>query len=176
MLKKIKSFSYSASKDAKILILGSMPGEESLRQQQYYAHPRNLFWEFMGDMFGFDKSIPYSMRLEKLKQNKIALWDVVYQCKRPGSLDSEIKISTTEPNDFVSFFEKYKGIKTVFFNGKKAEALFKRFIIKKNLLINYNLSFYQLPSTSPANASITREIKIKEWSKILNVFSDNMLS
>jgi len=80
-----------ASHDAKILILGSMPSRESLRQQQYYAHPRNAFWPIMAKTLGFDGSRPYPERLEALKAHHIALWDVAGQCVRPGSLDADIR-------------------------------------------------------------------------------------
>jgi len=162
----LKSFNYVASENAVILILGSMPGEESLRRRQYYAHPRNLFWDIMGQMFDIDKTLPYLERLTKLKQNRIALWDVVSQCRRKGSLDSNIDITSTEPNDFVSFFQSHRNIHTVFFNGRKAEELFHRFVLKKQLLEYVSLNYCLLPSTSPANASISRKIKLERWMKI----------
>ena len=160
---KLKSFNYAASKNATAVILGSMPGVESLLQQQYYAHPRNMFWDIMEQMFGIDKSLPYLKRLTELKHNRIALWDVVYQCRRKGSLDSNIEISSTEPNDFVSFFKAYSNIHTVFFNGKKAEDLFSRFVLRKQLLTDITLNYYTLPSTSPANASIPKKVKLERW-------------
>ncbi len=172
----LKSFNYVASEDAVVLILGSMPGVESLLQQEYYAHPRNLFWNIMEQMFGLDKNLPYQERLAILKQNKIALWDVVYQCRRKGSLDSHIEIHSTEPNDFVSFFQTYRNIHTVFFNGKKAYELFNRFILKKRLLLHLNLNFYQLPSTSPANASISKKIKLEQWIKVKDLLQFNVVS
>ena len=163
---KLKSFNYVSSENAVVLILGSMPGRESLRQQQYYAHSMNMFWDIMGQMFDFDKTLPYQERLTKLKLNRIALWDVVSECRRIGSLDSNIDITSTSANDFVSFFQHYSNIRNVFFNGKKAEDLFKRFVLKKGLLKHVNLTYYYLPSTSPANASILREVKLERWMKV----------
>ena len=160
---KLKSFNYVASKNATVLILGSMPGVESLLQQEYYAHSRNIFWNIMEQMFGIDKTLPYLERLTELKKNRIALWDVVWQCKRKGSLDSNIDITSTEPNDFVTFFKTFSNIHTVFFNGKKAEDLFRRFVLKKRLLTDVSLTYCSLPSTSPANASISREVKFERW-------------
>jgi double-stranded uracil-DNA glycosylase len=163
---KLKSFNYVSSENAVVLILGSMPGKESLLQQQYYAHPRNLFWDIMEQMLGINKSLPYQERLTKLKQNRIALWDVVSECRRKGSLDSNIDITSASANDFVSFFQHYNNIRNVFFNGKKAENLFKYFVLKKGLLEHVNLTYYYLPSTSPANASISREVKLEQWMKV----------
>ena len=98
----ISSFPPVARKDARTLILGSMPGQASLDAGQYYAHPRNLFWTFMGDLVGAKPTLIYSDRLEMLLKAKIALWDVVATCVRVGSLD--IAITEEVPNDFATFF------------------------------------------------------------------------
>ena len=74
---KQKSFPYSADDRAQVLILGSMPGEESLRQRQYYAFPRNAFWRIAGELFGFDPALSYARRLAALRRARVALWDVV---------------------------------------------------------------------------------------------------
>lgn len=166
----LQAFNYVAGKNPKVLILGSMPGEESLKQEEYYAHPRNAFWEIMGNLLGFDKNISYEERLNYLKNNRIALWDVVYKCKRKGSLDNNIDPESLHLNDFTSFFKSYPGITDVFFNGRKAENLFKKYIIKKLPEdINNRLEYHFLPSTSPANASLKKEQKIKAWEKIPEV-------
>ena len=120
----LKSFNYIASESAVILILGSMPGEESLQRQQYYAHPRNLFWDIMGQMYDFDKNLPYHERLTQLKHNGIALWDVLSKCRRKGSLDSNIDISSTEPNDFGEFFQTYSNISLSFLTGERPKSYF----------------------------------------------------
>ena len=84
-MNEICCFSPIARKDARILVLGSMPGVESLAQQQYYAHPRNSFWYIMARLFNFDMNADYSQKTAELIKNKIALWDVLNRCiRKPG--------------------------------------------------------------------------------------------
>lgn len=152
-----------------ILILGSMPGAESLRQQQYYAHSRNLFWEFMGSMFDFDPALPYSQRLKQLTKNQIALWDVIERCERPGSLDSSIKHQSIIVNDFATLLSRYTSIEYIFFNGCKAETEFRRRVAPTLADLTHDIQFELLPSTSPANAGITKTEKFRQWSKIKKI-------
>lgn len=161
MNKKIQSFPFSADKNARVLILGSMPGEESLRQQQYYAHPRNLFWEIMDELFGAGRDLPYEQRLAVLRKNGIALWDTAHSCRRKGSLDSNM--TDVAANDFKKLFTEAPQIHTVFFNGQTAAALFRKLVLPG---LNRELKFVILPSTSPANASVPPEKKKAAWKKI----------
>jgi hypoxanthine-DNA glycosylase len=161
MSTKIQSFPFSADERSCVLILGSMPGEESLRQQQYYAHPRNLFWEFMGALFGARHDLPYGERLPLLRGNGIALWDVAHTCRRKGSLDSNMK--DVEANDFGKLLKTAPRIHTVFFNGQKAATLFRNLVLSD---IGRELNFITLPSTSPANASISVAEKTMAWEQI----------
>jgi hypoxanthine-DNA glycosylase len=158
---RIQSFPFSADSRSEVLILGSMPGVESLRQQQYYAHPRNLFWDLMGEMFGATRERPYEERLKILRDNRIALWDVAHRCRRPGSLDSNI--SEVEANHFSVLFKTAPHIHTVFFNGKKADELFRRLVYSQ---MKQEILYFTLPSTSPANASISRPEKIRAWNQL----------
>lgn len=151
-----------AKPDATILILGSMPGQKSLEENQYYAHPRNSFWPIICKLFIADESINYEQRKKLLSKNKIALWDVLKRCYREGSLDSDIDHSTIEPNDFISFFNKHSKIKSVFFNGTKAEQLFNKNVLN-NLGQHQSMEYYRLPSTSPAHAAMTTEQKLLKW-------------
>lgn len=162
--KKIFSFPPSSSSDALLLILGSMPGGESLRKQQYYAHPQNKFWDITGHIFDFSKDSPYEERLNALRKNKIALWDVVHSCHREGSMDSDIH--NVEVNDFESFFKKHRHIRKVFFNGQTAQRLFIRHTAEMKIS---ELELCVLPSSSPANASIPFEKKYFIWRNLLSV-------
>lgn len=167
-----QSFPFSANLDAKILILGSMPGIKSLQEQQYYAHPQNCFWSIMESIFKVPKQESYDVRLQKLRNNRVALWDVAYQCERPGSLDAKIKSQSVIVNDFATFFKTHSQIDHIFFNGKKAESLFLKKAAKQHKLDLSLFHLFTLPSTSPANASIPRSDKEKLWKpSILKAFS-----
>lgn len=152
-----------AKLDARILILGSMPGQKSLEENQYYAHPRNSFWPIMCELLNADKDSNYNDRKNLLLKNKIALWDVLKSCYREGSLDSDIEHSTIEPNDFKTFFSKHSHVKGLFFNGTKAEQFFKKNVLKTLEQTDINLIYERLPSTSPAHAAMTMEQKLKRW-------------
>ena len=158
---RVSSFPPFASARSRLLILGSMPGVASLQAQRYYAHPRNLFWPFVGDALGFDAALPYGDRVQRLEDAGIAIWDVLESCERPGSLDASIARESMRVNDFKALFAAYPGISRVAFNGATAQALFRRHVLPG--LDRVDLSLVGLPSTSPANASITREQKLAAW-------------
>jgi len=151
-------FSYVARDDARILILGSMPGIKSLEEQQYYAHPRNAFWPVMGTLLNFDPAVPYEQRLQALTEKKVALWDVLAQCERPGSLDSAIVKDSIVVNDFDAFFTKHPSVQQIFCNGAKSFELYMRQVGSDAAPVT------QLPSTSPANARMSFEEKLSAWS------------
>ena len=92
---------------------------------------------------------------------RIAVWDVLESCLRPGSLDSEIDEATAIPNDFQAFFHMHPGIQRICFNGAKAEALFRKRV--SPYLIAAPKELVRLPSTSPANASLSLEQKACVW-------------
>ena len=157
------SFSPVSDKNAKVLILGSMPGEESLKKNQYYAHPRNCFWYIIQEMLNGSVEINYEERKEILKENRIALWDVLKACVREGSLDSSIKKLSIVTNDFESFYSEHPDIRYVFFNGAKAEEEYRNCVFPKVSKKYDSIKYYRLPSTSPAMASLTKEEKLSEW-------------
>ncbi len=148
-----------------VLILGSMPGLASLAAFQYYAHPQNGFWRIAAELLGFDASAPYRERTRALKTARIALWDVLRSCAREGSLDAGIAKDTEVANDFRKFFRAHKRITHVFFNGAKAQACFTRHVLRG--MDSGSISFARLPSTSPANASLSFERKLEAWRAII---------
>ena len=150
----------------KILILGSMPGEASLQQSQYYANPRNLFWEIVATHLNFEPTITYEKKIKQLIENKIALWDVIGSCQRQGSLDSSIRSSSIKVNNFQKLFTSFPSIRHVFFNGTKARTEFHKRVIPELGELYSKLDLVLLPSTSPANASISRDEKMTQWSKL----------
>ena len=161
----IHSFPPVENATASVLILGSMPGKESLRAGQYYAHRRNAFWPIMGDMIGAVPTLPYEARIQILKSAGIALWDVLASCMRDSSMDSDIDEASICPNNFESFFLNHPGITYIFFNGTMAEKIFRKQV--QPLLEPRPLHCQRLPSTSPANASMPYAQKLKAWEVIL---------
>lgn len=157
----IRSFPAIAAPNAKVLILGSMPGKASLQANQYYAHPRNAFWPIMGKLFGAGPQAPYAQRVRVLKRAGVAVWDVLASCTRGSSLDSDIDEDSIVTNDFAAFFGAHPRIERVYFNGTKAETSFRRHVLPR--LAANRLRFERLPSTSPANASWSPERKLRAW-------------
>ena len=158
----IRGFAPIAQRNARILILGSMPGRASLAAGQYYAHKQNAFWKIIGGLLGVDPASPYRVRVRALRASRIAVWDVLHSCVRPGSLDSSIAEETA--NDFKAFFRRHPGITHVFFNGAKAESSYRRHVLAA---VERPLHYARLPSTSPAHASIPYARKLRAWRAIL---------
>ncbi len=161
-----RCFAPVAKADATVLILGSLPGRKSLEHRQYYAHPQNAFWKIITALFGDTSSLPYTRRLKILTANQIALWDVLAAAERPGSLDSSIVPHSAVPNDFAAFFRAHPRIRRVYFNGQKAEGLFRRHVLPALGLEFAGIHFECLPSTSPAHAGMTFAKKLDRWTRI----------
>ena len=144
-METIKCFGPIFDSDSKILILGSMPSIESLEQNFYYMHPTNRFWSVIAEITQspFPKTIEERRNL--VLDNKIALWDVIYECRRKGSLDSAIR--DAHPNDLYKIpnIEKLK----IFTNGRLAHSLLKKFFPR--------LKSQYLPSTSAANVRFDKQ-------------------
>ena len=158
----VRSFPPIADGDARVLVLGSMPGERSLRAGQYYAHPANAFWRIVGAVCAIAPDAPYAQRTRRLRERGIAVWDVLQSCERPGSLDADIVSASMRPNDFATFFARHRGIGTVLCNGGTALRVFTR--VARGLPEPFaSLPRIGLPSTSPAHAARSFAAKLEAW-------------
>jgi len=161
----LTGFAPVAGPDARLLILGSMPGKASLEASQYYAHPRNLFWNLIETLLDVRPGLAYADRLDLLRAHRIALWDVIAQCERSSALDSDIVEASIVVNDFATFFAQHPAIDRVFFNGAKAEQAFRKYVLP-TLPQPLQLISTRLPSTSPANAGLSAAAKLAAWRQI----------
>jgi double-stranded uracil-DNA glycosylase len=152
-----------ARRDARVLILGSLPGRKSLEMQQYYAHPQNAFWKIIAQTFATEWPLSYARRVKTLTDNRFALWDVLAAAIRPGSLDSAIIHATARANDFTAFFQSHPAIRRVLFNGRKAEELYRRLVLPGLPEEYAGLRYVCMPSTSPAHAGMTFAKKLETW-------------
>lgn len=155
-----------ARKDARVLILGSLPGQASLAARQYYAQPQNSFWKLMGRLFGAGPEEPYEERLQRLVDARVALWDVCASAKRPGSLDQRIEKSSIIPNDFKNLFATHPEIAAIFFNGATAERLFLMLARPTLPHVLPGIAMKRLPSTSPAHAAASFAQKLEAWREV----------
>jgi len=148
-----------------MLVLGSFPSAASLATQQYYAHPQNRFWLFLGQIFGAAHAnedwrlLPYARRLRHAQEAGVAIWDIYGSCERSGSLDAAIR--DPQYNDFATLLKRAPGIRRVCFNGATAARAVKH-------LASFGLDTVALPSTSPANASQEMDFKLARWREALS--------
>lgn len=153
---------------ARVIILGSMPGRESLRKKEYYGHPRNQFWHVLYALYGREPDTEYYKKVAFLKKRGIALWDVIETCQREGSMDANI--TGEKINDFNWLFSNYPGIRYAFFNGAKAYETFR-----KRVGFKYDgITYTKLGSTSPANV-VRFERRLDEWG-IVRRCADELIS
>lgn len=154
-----RSMSPVGSADACILILGSLPGEASLAAQRYYAHPQNQFWRLLGRALKENlATLAYQERLDRLSARGIALWDVVGEARRPGSLDGAIRQVTANP--LINYIATLPGLRAVAFNGKTAARLGRLAIGEAG-----PIRLIDLPSSSPAY-TLAFEEKASRWAII----------
>ena len=150
------------SAEARLLILGSFPGEASLAAGHYYAHPRNLFWPILGEVLGEPlSSMPFEARYEIVRARRLAIWDVLSACRRAGSLDSSIR--DARPNDFGRLRKLAPRLERVVFNGRLAGR-------HAALFAAQGYEAHVLPSTSPAFAAMSAAAKTEAWARVLGPF------
>jgi hypoxanthine-DNA glycosylase len=148
-----------------VLVLGTLPGEESLRRVEYYAHPRNLFWPIAFALFGETPAAEYEARLRFVGDRLIALWDVCAIAERRASLDSAIRRET--PNPIHDLLDAHPDIRAVAFNGGGARRLYDRHFTRRP-----DLLYLHMPSTSPAHASLGFAEKLARWHALRDVLGD----
>jgi TDG/mug DNA glycosylase family protein len=158
---------------ARILILGSMPGVASLKAQQYYAHPRNRFWPVMEALFGVPFSLAYEHRVAALNAAGVALWDVLQACERPGSLDSRIVRGTEVPNDIGGLLDRQPALRVIALNGGAAREAFRRSVAPELGARLEAVRVLGLPSTSPANAGMGLAVMRVAWGAVLDSAPDH---
>ncbi len=165
---RLTAFPPLADRNAKLLILGSMPGARSLEENRYYAHPRNAFWQIVSDCYGGSRD-NYAEITQRLLDAGVALWDVLLHCERPGSLDAHIKQDTIVCNDFEQFLTAHQSIENILFNGKTALHLFEKHIKPEPFFSNLQTQpkLHSLPSTSPAMAAMSYPEKLAIWRRHL---------
>lgn len=144
--------------DARLFVLGSLPGDASLATQRYYAHPTNQFWKLLGAAIGEElQRLDYAKRLDRLGQRRIGLWDVIASAKRNGSLDQSIR--EAEHNRIELLLHDYPDLRAIAFNGSSASAIGRKLIGDPP----DDIAFVDLPSSSAANTRSLAE-KSASWS------------
>jgi len=164
---QVQSFEPIVGRRPRILILGSMPGVASLEAVQYYAHPRNAFWPIMGELFAVNHKASYESRICGLEKLPLILWDTLQVCRRPGSLDSNIDISSAQANDFPALLRQFPEINAIVFNGATSEKYFRKLVVPILPGIT-DIDLLRMPSTSPANAGMSFAQKLAAWRRILD--------
>lgn len=154
------SFPPISDDNTEILILGTLPGDRSLLTGEYFAHPRNRFWKNIAAITKNELPKTYCEKLRLLQQNKIGVWNVLEKAERIGSLDTAIKNEV--PNDLPTYFNQHSRLRVIAFDGLKAEALYNKYFTR-----NSDLTYFSLPSCSPANARFTLEALCEIWAKII---------
>ena len=157
-----RSFPPVVDAQARVLVLGTLPGEESLRRGEYYAHPRNLFWPIIFGLFGERAALDYAERLAFLTTHRIAAWDVCELGERERSADTTIR--QERPNAIDRLLDQHPLIRAVAFNGTTAQRLYDRHFARRA-----DLGYLALPSTSPAHATIDFSAKLARWTVLREV-------
>ncbi|WP_266169367.1 DNA-deoxyinosine glycosylase [Dyella subtropica] len=154
-----RSFAPVVDPHVRVLILGSLPGEMSLAQGQYYAFPQNKFWELVSSIIDVElRPLPYVTRLDTVLAHSIGLWDVIAEAERPGgSLDASIRNETH--NALSDLLSRLPQLRAIGFNGGTAARHGRRQLKQQN----HRLALIDLPSSSPAH-TLAFERKRQAWS------------
>jgi len=148
-----------ARPDARLFILGSLPGDASLAAKQYYAHPQNQFWRLVGSVVGEElHALPYERRLERLAEHRIGLWDVIGSAVRQGSLDQAIRLANH--NRIEQLLHDYSGLEAIAFNGMTSASAGRKLVGT-----GHRVTLIDLPSSSPANTRPFAE-KAEAWGRL----------
>jgi hypoxanthine-DNA glycosylase len=154
-----------ARPDARLFILGSLPGDASLAAKRYYAHPTNQFWRLLGSAIGEElQSLDYRMRLTRLSERRIGLWDVIASANRPGSLDQAIRAA--EHNQIEHLLRDFPDLRAIAFNGTTAAAVGRKLIGS----LPPGIALIDLPSSSAANTRPAAD-KAAAWSRLAEFLS-----
>lgn len=156
----------------RVLVLGSMPGEQSLRQQRYYAHPRNRFWPLLADLLGFAAGLDYAQRIAAMRCAGVGLWDVIGQCRRRGSLDAAIEPDSIVVNPLPQQIALLPELAAIACNGAAAAKAWRRHV-EPRLSAAQRRPLLVLPSTSPANAAWSPARLREDWSALLPYLRDS---
>ena len=161
-----RGFPPISTRGSRVLVVGSLPGPESLRRGEYYAQPRNSFWRIVSELFGTGPLDDYPARVAAIERHGLALWDVCAAAERAGALDSAIRRASVEVNDFEGFFRRHRAIERVYCNGQTAAVLYRRRVLPTLTSPARDLPVVALPSTSPANAAIAYPGKLAAWAVV----------
>ena len=163
---RVQSFEPIIGHQPRVIILGSMPGVASVEAVQYYAHPRNAFWPIMAELFGIDHAASYELRVRQISRQPVILWDTLRACRRPGSLDSNIDVNSAQANDFSGLLQQFPEIRAILFNGASSEKYFRQLVVPVLSEVSA-LELIRMPSTSPAHAGMSFELKLAAWRQLL---------
>ncbi|WP_298160478.1 DNA-deoxyinosine glycosylase [Brevundimonas sp.] len=159
------AFAPLADDRTRLLVLGSLPGDASLKAAQYYAHPQNGFWRLIGVAIGRDlHAMAYADRIEALRVAGIGLWDVIASAERPGSLDAAIR--SPQAADLRGLISALPNLKAVAFNGSTAAKGGRKILAGVE-----GLTLIDLPSSSPAHATRTLAEKAERWALLKDVLA-----
>lgn len=148
-----------APPDARLFILGSLPGDASLMAKRYYAHPTNQFWHLVGHAIGEKlELLDHEERLDRLALGRIGLWDVIASASRLGSLDQAIR--RAEHNALDRLRSDFPDIRAIAFNGAAASNAGRKLLGTAS-----DVTLIDLPSSSAANTRPFAE-KAAAWSAI----------